>query len=190
VPLPGREQREETEVADLIVIGYDDEETAFKARDEVLRLASDLVIEPEAVAVIVRDKEGTYKVETTHHPVAEGATWGMLWGTLFGLIFFIPLFGLAIGAGLGALVGAIEKSGIDAGFQQQVRDMVKPGTSALFLVVDKVTPDKAVEALGKYGGTVLKTSLSREAEEQLQEALHGSAAERGEAADAVPAGAS
>ena len=33
----------------------------------------------------------------------------------------------------------------------------------------------AVEALSKYGGTVLKTSLSKEGERELQEALHGGA---------------
>ncbi len=49
-----------------------------------------------------------------------------------------------------------------------------PGaTSALFLMVGKVTPDKAVEALSKFGGTVLKTSLSKDAEKELQESLHG-----------------
>jgi uncharacterized membrane protein len=100
----------------------------------------------------------------------------MLWGLLFGLLFFVPLFGMAVGAGLGALMGKLEKSGIDREFQRQVRDMLQPGTSALFLVVDKVTPDKAVEALGKYGGTVLKSSLSHEAEAQLQQELHGTAA--------------
>jgi uncharacterized membrane protein len=68
---------------------------------------------------------------------------------------------MAVGAGMGALFGRIEKGGINKEFQQQVRDMVKPGTSALFLIVEKVTPDKAVEALSKFGGTVLKSSLSR-----------------------------
>jgi uncharacterized membrane protein len=173
-------------VADLIVIGYDDEETAAKAAAEVERLSQDLLIEPEAMAVIVRDEDGRYRVHTSHHPVAEGATWGMLWGALFGLLFFIPGFGLAIGAGLGALMGAIAKAGIDKGFQERVRDMVQPGTSALFLIVDKITPDKALGALGKYGGTVLQTSLSKEAEEQLQEALHGTAAQRAEAAAGAP----
>ena len=51
--------------------------------------------------------------------------------------------------------------------------MLQPGTSALFLMVEKVTPDKAVEAMSKYGGTVLKTSLSKEGEADLQDALHG-----------------
>jgi uncharacterized membrane protein len=54
--------------------------------------------------------------------------------------------------------------------------MLKPGTSALFLMVEKVTPDKAVEAMSKYGGTVLKTSLSKEGEQELQDALHGQSA--------------
>jgi len=47
------------------------------------------------------------------------------------------------------------------------------GTSALFLMLEKVTPDKAVEAMSKYGGTVLKTSLSKQDETELQDALHG-----------------
>ena len=54
--------------------------------------------------------------------------------------------------------------------------MVQPGTSALFLMLEKVTPDKAVEAMSKYGGTVLKTSLSKEGEADLQDALHGGGA--------------
>jgi uncharacterized membrane protein len=70
-------------------------------------------------------------------------------------------------------MGKVEKSGIDEQFQQQVRDMLQPGTSALFLVVEQATPDKAIDALSKYGGTVLKSSLSKEAEKELQSALHG-----------------
>jgi uncharacterized membrane protein len=123
--------------------------------------------------VIVRDADGSYHVHTSHHPVGAGATWGMFWGMLFGLLFFIPVFGMAVGAGLGALMGKLSKTSIDRQFQDQVRDMLKPGTSALFLMVEKVTPDKAVEAMSKYRGTVLKTSLSKEDEKELQDALHG-----------------
>jgi uncharacterized membrane protein len=172
----------------LIVIGYDDEETAGRAADEVTRMAHELIIQPEAVAVIVRDRDGKYKVTTNHHPVAEGATWGMLWGALFGLLFFVPVFGLAVGAAFGTLFGAIERAGINRQFQREVRDMVQPGTSALFLIVDKVTPDKALEALGRFGGRMLKTSLSREAERELQDALHGSEA-ASQSHEPSPAGA-
>jgi uncharacterized membrane protein len=160
-------------MAELIAIGYDDETTVFDAMDEVGRLSQDLIIQPDAVAAIVRNREGKIRVTTNHHAVAAGTTWGLFWGFLFGILFFVPFFGMAVGAGLGALMGKVEKTGIDKEFQEQVRDMVKPGTSALFLVVEKVTPDKAVEAMSKFGGTVLKTSLSKDAEKELQEALHG-----------------
>ena len=83
---------------------------------------------------------------------------------------------MAVGAGLGAVMGKVSNSGIDKELQVQVRDMLKPGTSALFLVVEKVTPDKAVDGLRQFGGTVLKSSLSKDAEAQLQDALHGDTA--------------
>jgi uncharacterized membrane protein len=164
-------------MADLIAIGYPDETTAAMAADEARALAKDLIIQPDAIASIVRDKEGRYHVHTAHHMVGAGATWGMFWGLLFGLLFFVPVFGMAVGAGLGALMGKITKAGVNKEFQDQVRDLMKPGTSALFLMVEKVTPDKAVEALSKYGGTVLKTSLTKDGEAALQEALHGGEAD-------------
>jgi uncharacterized membrane protein len=161
-------------MATLVAIGYPDETTATAAAAEAQRLAADLIIEPDAIAVISRDASGKLRVTTNHHAVGTGATWGMFWGLLFGMLFFVPFFGMAIGAGLGALMGKVTKSGIDKEFQDQVRDMLKPGTSALFLVLEKATPDKAVDALRPYGGTVLKSSLSKEAEAELQAALHDS----------------
>ncbi|MDF5756918.1 DUF1269 domain-containing protein [Spongiactinospora sp. TRM90649] len=160
-------------MADLIAIGYPDESTAAMAEREVQRLVDDLVIQPDAVAVITRSDDGRFHVSTSHHAVAGGATWGMFWGLLFGMLFFVPFLGMALGAGLGAVMGKVDKAGIDREFQRQVRELLQPGTSALFLVVEKVTPDKAVAALARFGGTVLKSSLSDETERRLQEALAG-----------------
>jgi uncharacterized membrane protein len=68
---------------------------------------------------------------------------------------------------------SVTKAGVDNDFQEQVRDLLQPGTSALFLMVDKATPDRVVDALSQYGGTVLKSSLSEEGEKELQDALRG-----------------
>src|ERR1700757_2271057 len=138
-----RENERGSDMADLIAIGYPDETTAIDAQQEAERLPGDLVIQADAIAAIVRQKDGKYKVTTNHHAVAGGTAWGMWWGLLFGLLFFVPVFGMAIGAGFGALFG----------------------------VVEKVTPDKAIEHLRPFGGTVLKTSLSEEVEAELQAEL-------------------
>jgi uncharacterized membrane protein len=160
-------------MATLVAIGYPDQGTAEQARQTVGELESELVIQADQVAAISRDLEGKYHVHTTHGGASAGggAMWGGFWGMLFGLLFFIPFAGLAIGAGMGALFGHFGEKGIDKAFQQQVRDYLKPGTSALFMVIEKATPDKAISALSQYGGTVIRTSLSEEDTQKLQEAL-------------------
>jgi len=56
---------------------------------------------------------------------------------------------------------------------------VQPGTSAIFVVIREVTPDKFLEGLWPYGGTVPRTSLTRDAEQELIKALHGDAVAAG-----------
>jgi uncharacterized membrane protein len=161
-------------LATLLVIGYREEITAAQAAEEIRRLRQALLIQREAVAVVARDTSGVYRVQTSHHPVDDGASWGMFWGLLFGLLFFVPEFGATVGTGLGGLFAKIEQSGIHRAFQQQARDMVAPGTSALFLVAERVEPEELLAALAKFGGTVLKLSLTQAQVEGLQETLHGS----------------
>jgi uncharacterized membrane protein len=160
-------------MATLVAIGYPDQARAEEARHTVQQLESELIIQADQVAAISRDLEGKYHVHTTHGGASTGggAVWGGFWGLLFGLLFMVPFAGWAVGAGLGALFGHLGEKGIDKAFQQQVRDYLKPGTSALFMVIEHATPDKAIAALEKYGGTVIKTSLSDEDTRKLQEAL-------------------
>src|SRR5690242_12817449 len=160
-------------MATLVAIGYPDQGTAEQARQTVGSLERELIIQADQVAAISRDLEGKYHVHTTRGGASAGggAVWGGFWGMLFGLLFFVPFAGLALGAGMGALFGHMGEKGIDKAFQQQVRDYLKPGTSALFMIIEQATPDKAIGALQQYGGTVIKTSLSDEDTQRLQEAL-------------------
>lgn len=160
-------------MATLVAIGYPDQGTAEQARGTVQQLEAELIIQADQVASINRDAEGKYHVHTSHGGASAGggAAWGGFWGFLFGLLFFIPFFGLALGAGMGALFGHFGEKGIDKAFQQQVRDHLQPGTSALFMIIEQATPDKAIAALQQYGGTVIKTSLSDEDTKKLQDAL-------------------
>jgi uncharacterized membrane protein len=171
-------ERRRNTMSDLIVIGYPDEMTAELAAGEARRLAQELVIEPDAVAVISRDDDGKFHVTTTHHAVGAGAAWGAFWGMLFGAVFFIPLLpvSMLVGAGVGALSGKLVDSGIDENFQDQVAGLLQPGTSALFLIVGKMTTDKALDGLRPYGGTVLRSSLTKDAERELQAGLAATSA--------------
>ena len=163
-------------MSDLIVIGYPDENRAQQVWVELMKLERDLVVNLDDAAIIRRDQNGKLHVTTpADHPVAWGSLSGLFWGVLIGLIFLFPLAPVVGVAGgiLGAAFGAAAGLGIKDDFKQRVQELVQPGTSALLIVARKVTPDKFVEALRPYGGTVLQTSLPRDAEQQLMKALHG-----------------
>ena len=98
-----------------------------------------------------------------------------LWGALIGLLFLNPLLGAvagaAVGGATGALGGALSDYGISDDFIRYLGSDLKPGTSAAFVLIRKATTDKVLAEVAKYGGHVLRTSLSNEAEAKLQAAL-------------------
>jgi len=163
-------------MSDLIVIGYADEATAQNVWEDLVKLQHDYLVDLEDAAIIRRDQKGKLHITTpAHHAVAWGTFSGLFWGVLIGLLFLFPLAPLVGVAGgiMGAALGAAGNLGIKDDFRQRVQDMVKPGTSAILVIVRKVTTDKVLEALQPYGGTVLQTSLPHDAEQQLMKALHG-----------------
>jgi len=160
-------------MAELVVIGYADEKTADLALEAVGKLQKDLVVDLAGAAVVVADADGKFKMGTPTHATGAGAASGALWGMIFGLLFLIPVAGLVIGGIMGAMFGKMGDLGIKKEYIEQVRDVLKPNTSALVIMYRKVTPDKTLEALAPFGGHVLKSSLSADAETAINEALAG-----------------
>ena len=163
-------------MSDLIVIGYPDEKTADNVWQELVKLQQDYLVDLEDAAIIRRDSKGKLHVTTpAHHAVAWGTLSGLFWGTLIGLVFLFPLAPIVGAAGglMGAALGAAGDLGIKDEFKQRTQHLVQPGTSAIFVVVRQATPDKFLEGLRPYGGTVLRTSLTHDAEQELMKALHG-----------------
>ena len=163
-------------MSDLIVIGYPDEATAENVWRELITLQNGYLVDLDDAAIIRRDAKGKLHVTTpAHHAVAWGTLSGLFWGVLLGLLFLFPLAPLVGVAGgiMGAALGVAGDIGIKDDFKRRVQDLVQPGTSAILVIVRKATPDKFLEALQPYGGTVLQTSLPHDAEKQLMKALHG-----------------
>ena len=160
----------------LVVVGYDSPYKAEEIRLKLKQLQKDYLIDMEDAVVAVKDENGKVKLHQAVNLTAAGAVSGGFWGTLIGLIFLNPLLGLAAGAAAGALSGALTDIGIDDNFMKDLANTMKPGSSVLFVLVRKVTPDRVVEELKGTGGTILKTSLTHEDEAKLQAALSASKA--------------
>jgi uncharacterized membrane protein len=166
-------------MSDLIVVAFPGEDTADQVLNKLQALQKEHLIDLEDACVVVRDRNGKVHVKQAVNLVgleaASGGAFGAFWGTLIGLLFLNPLAGLltgaAFGAGAGALSGMLSDYGIDDDFIRSLGDTLEPGTSALFILVRRVTLDKVLPELRPFGGKVIRTSLSTEQETHLRRAL-------------------
>ena len=157
----------------LVVIEYEDMYKAEETRLLLRKLQKDYLIDLEDAVVAVKDAQGKVKLQQAVNLTAMGAVSGGFWGSLIGLIFLNPLLGLAVGAGAGAVSGALTDVGINDKFMKELASGLKPGSSALFVLVRNSTPDKVLDEVKGTGGKILKTSLTHEDEAKLQAALSG-----------------
>jgi uncharacterized membrane protein len=155
----------------LVVIGYDDEFKAEEVRLKLRKLQKDYLIDLEDAVVAVKNEKGKIKLHQAINLTAAGAIGGGFWGSLIGLIFLNPLLGAALGATAGAVSGALSDVGINDKFMKDLAAAMNPGSSALFVLVRKATPDKVLAELEGSGGKILKTSLSHDDETKLQAAI-------------------
>jgi uncharacterized membrane protein len=154
----------------LVVIAFDHFDDARTALASLRDLESAGRIRFEDTALIERDPDGTAHVRnevsgTTETAAAVGAVIGGLIGFLF------PIAGIAIGAAAGAAVGVSLGTGVEGDFVDEVKHTLRPGRSALFLVVKEADADAAVAALRQFRGEVVQSTLSTELEEALGRAL-------------------
>ena len=157
-------------MSNLIVIGFDNEADAFEMRAALARMQAQYLIEMEDAVVVTRDASGKPQLHQAVNLAAAGAVSGAFWGTLIGMLFLNPLLGAAVGAGSGALSGKLADIGINDQFMKDLGATLTPGSSALFVLVRKSTPDKVLEGLKAFAGKgrVLQTSLTKDKEEELR----------------------
>ena len=160
-------------MSDLVAIVFDDETTAFEMRSELAKMQKEYLIEMEDAVVVTKDDKGKAKLHQAVNLTAAGAVGGSFWGMLIGLVFMNPLLGMAAGAGAGALSGKLGDIGISDKMMKEMAESFQPGTSALFVLIKKSTGDKVLERLKPFAGKgrVFKTSLSKDDEETLRQAL-------------------
>jgi uncharacterized membrane protein len=167
------------DMSNLIVIAFDNEADAFAMRAALAKLQSQYLIEMEDAVVVTRDAQGKVQLHQAVNLAAAGAASGGFWGLLIGMLFLNPLAGFAIGAGSGALSGKLSDIGINDQFMKELGATLSSGTSALFVLVRKSTPDKVLEGLKAFEGKgrVLQTSLSKDKEDELRAFMEKSKSE-------------
>ena len=151
----------------LTIVGYEDPYQAEEVRLKLRKLQREYVMDLKDAVVAVKDERGKVKLHQSVDLSADGAFSFSFLGSLTGLIL------LNAAAAASATSGALTEVGIDARFMKELTATLRPGSSVLFVLTGRPTPDRdrLLEELKGTGGKILKTSLSHEDEGKLQAAL-------------------
>lgn len=158
-------------MAHLVVLGFDSKAKAEEVFNLGGELAREELVDLDDAALAWRDDKGKIKIQQAMPLTGAGATSGTLWGTLIGLLFLAPVAGLAVGAAAGAAAGKLSDAGINDDVIKRIAETLQPGRAAVFALVRSSTPDRVREALHPYHPEVIHTSLTKNDEAELVQAL-------------------
>ena len=160
-------------MSSLIAVVFHDQSTAFEMRAALAKMQSQYLLDLEDAVVVTRDLKGKVKLDQAVSLTAAGAASGAFWGMLIGLLFFNPILGAAVGAGAGAISGKLTNIGVDNNMAKQLGEELTPGSSALIVLLRKVTADKVLDGLKQFAGKgrVFQTSLNKDDEQSLRQVL-------------------
>ena len=166
--------------AHLWAIGYDDMARAAQVRDEITnlgwssgRIGKYLILDD--IAVVVRHSDGSFTFDREPFPGGANVLACTAVGFLAGLALAAPFAGAAVGALLGGAVtaGMATEAGISDEFVREVERLMRPGTSALFILDDAGDMEVILHAIQGLGGTVLRTNVDPARAKLIQSALAG-----------------
>jgi uncharacterized membrane protein len=157
-------------MSNLFVIAYPGTDGARHVIDLARRLEAGHLVRLLDAVYATRDSGGALSIVYPENRTDTLAARDTYWSNILGqLLDDQPAH--FVGA-VDSLVGKLAyDSDIDPIF---VRDMVRhlaPGGSFAFLLTSDGVPDKVIPEIGKFGGTVLHTSLKGELEARLQREL-------------------
>jgi uncharacterized membrane protein len=169
-----------TKSAHLWAIGYDDMERAEQVREEFIRLGWHThYLDLLDIAVVVRHPDGSFTYNREPFPAVANILGCAAVGFLAGLVLFAPLTGATVGALLGGAgtAAAVAAVGIGDDFVREVEGLMKPGTSALFVLDSEGDMEVILHAIQGLGGTVLRTNVDVKRAELIQSTMAAAAAD-------------
>src|SRR5262249_37320935 len=145
----------------LWAVGYDDEERTQRLREEIVRLGwkRDYLVLHD-MAVVIRHADGSFTLDREPFPVVSNVIASSVVGFLAGLVLGAPVTGATIGAAVGGAgsMAVAASVGIGEEFVAEVKKLMKPGTSAVFVLDYEGDMDAILHGIRGLGGTVLKTN--------------------------------
>lgn len=175
----------DTEPKKLFVLTFDSPLSAQEALLAVARLGRAGCLELHDAVFVSRSKDGSFSnVQETRDPsVAQSALGAGFLGLLFGAMWGGPAAAL-VGAGVGAaataaaakLAGRLLAEGVDEDTVERLRLTIRPGSTALAILVSRIDRLAVLDELTRFAGAELfESDVTPDLEEAVREALERNA---------------
>ena len=170
-------------MSELVVFVFRDQYRAPEVLNELRRRQWRWVRDLKDAVVVTLDERGN---ATAHLSVdlsknTTGTDWARIWGSLLSTTLFLPLTNHMVDAanGIALQTRGLNGSALDEfktteakwwndrlrladNFTRDVAALIRPGSSAIFMLLRTATVPVALEQLRNYGDTIVHTSLSAE----------------------------
>ncbi len=155
----------------LVVFTFDSSGAAAQVRSALRDMEKRKTLILDDAVVLAKDSAGNLQVQRDRSStVIIGAIAGGLMGLL--LMFMFPIIGVVFGAAAGALVGRLlADARVDREAIADVQSTLRPDTSALLALLRGGDIVSIMSGLHAPGANVYQTTLPRDAEARLREAL-------------------
>lgn len=151
------------------VIVYQENDRAASVLKMLKEVRSSKLADLDDAVYVTRNKKGT----TELRQVGRGRKTGVMRDSIVGLVvgmLLLPEIGGFPEEVLEEARSKMARVHIQESFSLELRERLKPSSSAIFLLMRKAAPADVIPRILPYGGTFLETSLSQEDQAHLQTA--------------------
>jgi uncharacterized membrane protein len=150
-----------TDVSEVLAVAFDDRNAAADVLHKLRSLGADHLVELEDACVAQRGVDGRLQLTQAigHRLPLHGRFW-------HDLVHHLLHHGRHREANCDTPECRLERS-----FCRQLADALRPGTSALFVLVRETSADALIESLERHKGRVLRSTLPEHEEEALEVAV-------------------
>jgi uncharacterized membrane protein len=152
----------ELAMTEVIAVAFDDGRSADDVLDKLRGVASGYPVELDDACTAQRDEAGRLHLKQAIGHGLSDALHSRFWHELVHHILHQ--------GDLGEVEG-IDRCKLDRGFCCDLADTLKPGTSALFVLLRETQADSLVEALEHHRGRILRSTLPEHEREALEVAV-------------------
>jgi uncharacterized membrane protein len=154
----------------LVVVVFPYATTASAAAEHVRQLEGDLAPDGGSLVVVSCDEQGDFAVTTMYLAEVDTSAAG-LWFVLVNALVLLPTSGALTEIAGHALASRLVRAGLSRRFQRNVRDGLRPDSSALLLLLDELPVDDALASLRRFAGVVHMARLNPDAAQVVAQGL-------------------